>query len=103
MKEIIKGIARVKSHPGKVEEWIRLSAEAVVFERDNDAATKHFANISHLLEPLMATAIVTGELLGTPNAMMREKLAKFAERGPKRFTPWMAIQDRDWPSDRRAP
>ena len=99
--EEIKGIARVKFHPGKVEEWKRLSAEAmeivrtrdsgtlqyeiffnedesgaVVFERyrDADAAIEHFANIGHLLEPIMATATVTGELLGTPSAPMRAKL-----------------------------
>ena len=79
----IKGIARVKFHPGKVEEWKRLSeeameivrtrdsgtlqyeiffnedeTEAVVFERyrDADAAIEHFSNISHLMEPIMATA-----------------------------------------------
>ncbi len=119
--EEIKGIARVKFHPGKVEEWKRLSAEAmeivrsrdsgtlqyeiffnedeseaVVFERyrDADAAIEHFANISHLMEPLMATATVTGEVLGTPNAKMREKLA---EGGPKLFTPWMTMQDRELP------
>ncbi len=118
----IKGIARVKFHPGKVEEWKRLSAEAmeivrtrdsgtlqyeiffnddeseaVVFERyrDVDAAMEHFANIGHLLEPIMATATVTGELLGTPNAKMREKLAEFAERGPKLFMPWMTMEDQE--------
>jgi quinol monooxygenase YgiN len=78
----IKGIARVKFHPGKVEEWKRLSeealeivrtkdrgtlqceiffkedeSEALVFERyrDADAAIEH-PNISHLMEPIMATA-----------------------------------------------
>jgi quinol monooxygenase YgiN len=76
----IKGIARVKFHPGKVEEWKRLSeeameivrtrdsgtlqyeiffnedeSEAVVFERyrDADAAIEHFSNISHLMEPII--------------------------------------------------
>ena len=118
--EEIKGIARVKFHPGKAEEWKRLSAEAmeivrtrdsgtlqyeiffnedesgaVVFERyrDADAAIEHFANIGHLLEPIMATATVTGELLGTPSAPMREKLEKFGERGPKLFTPWMTMEE----------
>ena len=94
----IKGIARVKFHPGKVEEWKRLSeeameivrtrdsgtlqyeiffnedeSEAVVFERyrDADAAIEHFSNIGHLMEPIMATASVTGEVLGTPNAKMK--------------------------------
>ncbi len=99
----IKGIARVKFHPGKVEEWKRLTeeameivrtrdsgtlqyeiffnedeSEAMVFERyrDADAAIEHFSNISHLMEPLMATASVTGEVLGTPNGKMKEELAK---------------------------
>src|SRR4051794_25756049 len=112
----IKGIARVKFHPGKVEEWKRLTeqameivrtkdsgtlqyeiffnadeTEAMVFERyrDADAAIEHFSNISHLMEPLMATASVTGEVLGTPNAKMKKLLGK---GGPKLFTPWVALQ-----------
>jgi quinol monooxygenase YgiN len=113
----IKGIARVKFHPGKVEEWKRLSAEAVeivrtkdkgtlqyeiflnedeseavVFERyrNADAAIEHFSNIGHLMEPLLATASITGEVLGTPNAKMKEMLG---EGVPKLFTPWKALQD----------
>ena len=113
----IKGIARVKFHPGKVEEWKRLSAEAmeivrtkdsgtlqyeiffnedqseaIVFERyrDADAALEHFANIGHLMAPIMATASVTGEVLGTPNAKMKQQLGKGE---PKLFTPWIALQD----------
>jgi quinol monooxygenase YgiN len=115
----IKGIARVKFHPGRVEEWKRLSekameivrtsdsgtlqyeiflnedeSEAVVFERyrDADAAIEHFSNISHLMEPIMATASVTGEVLGTPNAKMKDQLGK---GGPKLFTPWMALHDQE--------
>src|SRR5215831_16981333 len=114
----IKGIARVKFHPGKVEEWKRLTeeamkivrtkdsgtlqyeiffnedeSEAIVFERyrDPEAALEHFSNISHLMAPLMATASVTGEVLGTPNAKMKQLLGKGE---PKLFTPWMALQDR---------
>ena len=113
----IKGIARVKFHPGKLEEWKRLTeeameivrtrdtgtlqyeiffnadeSEAIVFERyrDADAAIEHFSNISHLMEPIMATASVTGEVLGTPNARMRAMLGKGE---PKLFTPWMTLQD----------
>ncbi|HEY0242777.1 MAG TPA: antibiotic biosynthesis monooxygenase [Gemmatimonadaceae bacterium] len=111
----IKGIARVKFFPGKLEEWKRLTeqameivrtrdtgtlqyeiffnadeSEAIVFERyrDADAAIEHFSNIAHLMEPIMATASVTGEVLGTPNAKMKEMLG---EGEPKLFTPWMAI------------
>ena len=115
----IKGIARVTFFPGKIDEWKRLTeeameivrtkdsgtlqyeiffnedeTEAIVFERyrDADAAIEHFSNISHLLGPLMATASVRGEVLGTPNARMKEELAK---GGPQLFTPWMALQDPD--------
>lgn len=113
----IKGIARVKFRPGKVEEWKRLTeqamdivrtkdrgtlqyevffnddeTEAIVFERyrDADAALEHFANISHLMEPLLATASVTGEVLGTPNAAMKEQLGTGE---PKLFRPWLTFQD----------
>ncbi|HMI49553.1 MAG TPA: antibiotic biosynthesis monooxygenase [Gemmatimonadaceae bacterium] len=115
--EEIKGIARVKFYPGKLAEWKRLTeeameivrtrdtgtlqyeiffnedeTEAIVFERyrDADAALEHFSNIGHLMEPIMATASVTGEVLGTPNANMKEELAK---GGPTLFTPWLALQD----------
>lgn len=113
----IKGIARVKFFPGKLAEWKRLTeeameivrtkdtgtlqyeiffnadeSEAIVFERyrDADAALEHFANISHLMAPLMATATVTGELLGTPNDEMRGNLTGDQ---PKLFTPWIALSD----------
>ena len=116
MKEI-KGIARVKFLPGKVEEWKRLTeqameivrtkdhgtlqyeiffnadeSEAIVFERyrDADAALDHFANIAHLMAPLMETATITGEVLGTPNAEMRRNLTGDQ---PKLFTPWMAMEE----------
>ncbi len=114
----IKGIARVKFRSGKLDEWKRLTeqameivrardrgtlqyevffnadeSEAIVFERyrDADAALEHFANIAHLMEPLMATATVTGEILGTPNEDMRAQLGSGGE--PKLFTPWMAAHD----------
>jgi quinol monooxygenase YgiN len=117
--EEIKGIARVKFFPGKVEEWKRLTeqameivrtkdkgtlqyeiffnedeTEAIVFERyrDADSAIEHFSNIAHLMEPIMGTASVTGEVLGTPNAKMKEMLGTGGE--PKLFTPWMTMQEK---------
>ena len=114
MKEI-KGIARVKFLPGKLEEWKRLTeeamhivrtkdtgtlqyeiffnadeSEAVVFERyrDSEAALEHFANIGHLMAPLMETATITGVLLGTPNDEIRGNLTGDQ---PKLFEPWMTI------------
>jgi quinol monooxygenase YgiN len=116
MKDI-KGIARVKFLPGTVEEWKRLTeqamhivrtkdtgtlqyeiffntdeSEAIVFERyrDADAALEHFANIGHLMAPLMETATVTGELLGTPNEQIRRNLTGDQ---PKLFEPWIALSD----------
>ena len=116
MKEI-KGIARVKFLPGKVEEWKRLTeqaleivrtkdtgtlqyeiffnadeSEAVVFERyrDSEAALEHFANIGHLMAPLTETASVTGELLGTPNDQIRRNLTGDQ---PKLYEPWIALSD----------
>ena len=113
----IKGIARVKFLPGKVEEWKRLTeqaveivrtkdtgtlqyeiffnadeSEALVFERyrDSDAALEHFANIGHLMAPLMETATITGELLGTPNEQIRRNLTGDQ---PKLFTPWLTMDD----------
>ena len=116
----IKGIARFKFHEGKVEEWKRLTAEAmeivrtrdsgtlqyeiffnddeseaIVFERyrDADALIEHLFNVRHLMAPIMATASVTGELLGTPNAKLQQQLGRGE---PKLFTPWMTLHDRDY-------
>lgn len=113
----IKGIARVRLHPGKLEEWKRLTeqameivrsrdpgtlqyevffnhdeSEAIVFERyrDAEAALAHFANIGHLMERLMGTATITGEVLGIPNETMR---AQLGGDEPKLFTPWMVAHD----------
>lgn len=101
----IKGIARAKIRPGKLGEYKRLcgeameivrnkdtgtlqyeiffnedESEAVVFERyrDIDAAMEHFSNIGHLMESLMATATVTGEVLGKPSPKMQ-----LGEGGPR--------------------
>ena len=73
-------------------------SEAIVFERyrDADAALKHFANIGHLMAPLMETATVTGEVLGTPNAEMRQNLSGDQ---PKLFEPWLAMSDQEAAAD----
>jgi quinol monooxygenase YgiN len=113
----IKGIARVKFLPGKLEEWKRLTeqameivrtkdtgtlhyeiffnadqTEAIVFERyrDSDAALEHFANIGHLMASLIETATITGELLGTPNDQIRSNLTG---NQPKLYEPWLALSD----------
>ena len=97
----LQGIVRFTFHEGKVEEFKRLSAEcmeivrtkdtgtlqydtyfnhdesqAMVLERfrDSEALLQHSANLAHLMESIMATGAVSGELLGTPNAELRANL-----------------------------
>ena len=41
----IKGIARVKLHPGKVEEWKRLSEEAMEIVANQDNGTLQYQNL----------------------------------------------------------
>lgn len=98
----LQGIVRFKFHEGKVEEFKRLSAEcmaivkakdpgtlqydtyfnadeseAIVLERftDSEALIKHGENLAHLMEAILATGTCYGELLGEPNAQIREQLA----------------------------
>ena len=117
----IKGVARARIRPGKLEEYKRLcveameivrtkdrgtlqyeiffnddESEAIVFERyrDIDSALEHFANISHLMEALLATAVVTGEVLGKPSPKMQRDGGN-----PKLFTPWIVLQDGEPPAE----
>src|SRR5215216_7054413 len=96
------GIARFKFKEGKREEYKRLSAQAmeivrtkdtgtlqydtyfnddqsecIVLERfrDSEALIEHGANLSDLMEAILATGSVSGELLGEPSAELRAKLA----------------------------
>ena len=108
------GIARFTFHEGKVGEFKRLSArcmeivrteetgtlqydiffnddesECVVLERytSSDALIEHFAHVGDLMEPILATGSVSGELLGDPSAELRAKLGD----GPVGlFTPYMS-------------
>jgi quinol monooxygenase YgiN len=111
------GIARFKFHEGKLEEFKRLSAQAmdivrtkepgtlqydiyfnddqsecVVLERyrDSQAAMEHASNLGHLFEAVLATVtVVHGELLGEPSAELREKLA--GSDVPVLFTPYQSM------------
>jgi quinol monooxygenase YgiN len=111
----LHGIVRFTFHEGKVEEFKRLSAEcmeivrtkepgtlqydtyfnadeseAMVLERfrDAEALLQHGANMAHLMESIMATGDVSGELLGVLNAELRANL----DGGPVRlFTPYQLL------------
>ena len=96
------GIARVKFHEGKVEEFKRLSAqlmeiartkdtgtlqydiylnddesEGIVLERyrDSEALIEHGANQGDLSAATFATGTFVGELLGQPSAELKSGLA----------------------------
>ncbi len=109
----LMGIARFKIHDGKLEEYQRLSTDAmeivrtkepgtlqydtyfdesrtecVIVERyrDSDAAMEHAANLAEISEAVLAiVSVVHGELLGEPNAELRAKLAGMDV--PQLFTP----------------
>ena len=116
MSELM-GIARFKFHEGKLDEFKRLSAQAmeivrtkdtgtlqydtyinddqsecVVIERyrDSKAAIEHAANLRDLFEPILATvSVVHGELLGEPSAELRANLAD--SEVPQLFTPYESM------------
>jgi quinol monooxygenase YgiN len=98
----LQGIVRFTFHPGKVEEFKRLSAECleivrsqddgtlqydtylnedetkcVVLERfrDADALILHSQNMEPLMESIMATGSVAGELLGDLSDDLRAQMA----------------------------
>jgi quinol monooxygenase YgiN len=111
------GIARFRFHEGKLEEFKRLSAQAmeivrnkdtgtlqydiyfnddqsecIVLERyrDSEAAIEHASNLGHLFEAVLATVtIVHGELLGEPSDELRANLAD--SEVPQLFTPYQSM------------
>src|SRR5687767_11854430 len=114
----LQGIARYKIHEGKLEEFKRLSAQAmeivrtkdtgtlqydiyfnddqtecVVLERfrDSGALIEHAEHIGDLMETIPATGSVTGMLLGEPSAELRGMFSDGGVVGL--FTPYASMQD----------
>ena len=116
MSELV-GIARFKMHEGKLEEFKRLSAEAmeivktkdtgtlrydtyfnddesecVILEmfRDSQALIDHAQNMDELSAKILAiVTVVHGELLGEPNEEIRSRLA--GSEVPQLFTPYQSM------------
>jgi quinol monooxygenase YgiN len=111
----IQGFSRFKFHEGKVEEFKRLSAQAmdivrakdtgtlqyeiyfnddqsecVLYERyrDSEAVIEHGAHVGDLMEAIFATGSVSGELLGEPSA---ELTAMMAGSGVGLFRPFLSM------------
>ena len=115
MSELL-GIARFKFHEGKLEEFKRLSAQAMeivrtkdtgtlqydiylnddqsecmVIERyrDSEALIEHFENLGDLGAEILATvSVVHGEVLGEASAELRANLADSPVRF---FTPYQSM------------
>jgi quinol monooxygenase YgiN len=111
------GIARFKIHEGKLEEFKRMSAQAMeivrtkdtgtlqydtffnddqsecfVIERyrDSEAAMEHAAHLGELSAAILAiVSVVHGELLGEPSAELRANLA--GSEVPVLFTPYQSM------------
>ena len=116
MSELL-GIARFKFHEGKLEEFKRLSAQAmeivrtknsgtlqydtffnddqsecIIIERyrDSEAAIEHAANLADVSAAVLATvSVVHGELLGEPSEELRANLADVEV--PELFTPYESM------------
>lgn len=112
----LQGIPRFRFHDGDVGAFKRLSeqcleivrakdegtlqydtyfnadeTECIVLERfrDVDALVLHSENLAHLMEAIVATGSVSGELLGDLSAEMR---ARFDPDGPVQlFFPWRSL------------
>ena len=109
----LQAIVRFRFHDGDVDEFKRLSTqcmeivrtqdtgtlqydtyfnddetECIVIERfrDSEALIQHGENLAHLMDAIIATGSVCGELLGEPSPELR---ARFSGDGPVQlFMPW---------------
>ena len=111
----MQGVARFRFYEGKVEEFKRLSAQAmdiargkdtgtlqyaiyfnedqsecVVYERyrDSEAVIEHGAHVGGLMEAIFATGSVSSGLLGNPSA---ELTAITAGSGVPLFRPFLSM------------
>jgi quinol monooxygenase YgiN len=114
MNELL-GIGRLKFDEGRLEEFKRLSVQAmevvrtmdtgtlqfdvylnddesqcIIVERYKDSAAlmEHGSHIGHLMGPIFATGSASSDMLGQPNAELRAMMTD----GPVRlFTPFLSL------------
>ena len=111
----LHGIARLKIHPGKLDEFKRLAAECmestrtrdtgtlqydwfftsdenecVVLERyrDSQGLLQHLANLGETLSALRETCSMSGMICGTPSPELRKALER---SGVPIFSPYQSI------------
>jgi quinol monooxygenase YgiN len=108
------GIGRFKFHEGKLQEFKRLSQQAMEIVRSMDTGTlqydiyfnadqseciiveryknsaaliEHAAHVGHMMEAIFATGWVSSELLGDPSKELR---AMMADGDVRLFTPFLS-------------
>jgi quinol monooxygenase YgiN len=111
----IQGIARLAIHTGKLEEFKRCAAqclesvrtkdtgtlqydmyinsdqtECLAYERyrDSKALLEHLENLGDLMQAMLETCSITGEILGNPSAELRKGLEG---SGVKIYAPYHSI------------
>ena len=111
----LQAIVRFRFHDGDVEKFKRLSeecmeivraqdvgtlqydtyfnddeTECIVIERfrDSDALIEHGEHLAHLMDAIIATGSVSGELLGEPSEALR---AQLTGSPVQLFTPWATM------------
>ena len=111
----LQGVARIRFHEGKLEEFKRLSAraieiartkdtgtlqyaiyfnddqsECIVLERytDSEALIEHGTHLGEVAGSILATGSVTGACLGEPSVELR---AKLAGSPVQLFTPYLSL------------
>jgi hypothetical protein len=64
--------------------------QAIVIERfkDSKSLIEHGENLADLMEPILATGSISGELLGEPSAELK---AKLTDDQPQLFTPYQLM------------
>jgi len=110
----MQGIARIKIHKGKLEEFKRLAAkcmeivrtkdtgtlqyemymsedqsECLVFERyrDSEAGLEHSKNVQEMMGALLQVCSITGEVCGAPSPALRKSLE---EQGVPIYAPYQS-------------
>jgi quinol monooxygenase YgiN len=111
----IQGVARIKIHPGKLEEFKRLAAkcmesartkdtgtlqyelflnsdctECMVFERyrDSEALLQHLTNLGDTMAALMKICSISGEVCGNPSPELRKSMEG---SGVRVYAPYQAL------------
>lgn len=113
----IQSVARFKIHPGKLEQFKRLSEQCVRLAREKDTGTLryelffnadqtecvvheeyidseacilHFRNMGDTAAAIFTTGDVTGEMWGNPSPELRKAVQ---DKGVRLFAPFLSLNE----------